>query len=191
MLPLNTYCEVEQLSKIMHLKHNITEYPVRTLPILKKEKCIPVWREMPEEVDSLAVIHKYSKTSIIVMNPAIKANLKRARFTIAHELGHVLLHRFGLDDSEESANEFAACFLMPEFQFKQCKPWDRADYFGTSDAAVFMRIQRMKYLKQKVSSNELMRAHLSASKKLGALEGNYRKKTTNNTWAILDELIEM
>jgi len=61
---------------------------------------------------------------------------KRDRFTIAHELGHYLLHyvyknktgqkiegeafatRYGSDRAEWEANWFAAAFLMPKNEFK-------------------------------------------------------------------------
>jgi len=54
---------------------------------------------------------------------------ERDRFTIAHELGHFVLHsgegakcirasRFGSDRVEWEANWFAAAFLMPEHDFR-------------------------------------------------------------------------
>ncbi len=54
---------------------------------------------------------------------------ERDRFTIAHELGHYVLHsamgktriraaRFGSDRVEWEANWFAAAFLMPEHDFR-------------------------------------------------------------------------
>lgn len=61
----------------------------------------------------------------------------RDRFTIAHELGHFILHylypkqhlgvdvermvaqRYGNDQAEREANWFAAAFLMPASQFKE------------------------------------------------------------------------
>lgn len=53
----------------------------------------------------------------------------RDNFTIAHELGHYLLHyekkdetqiftRYGANDQEYQANRFAAAFLMPKDRFK-------------------------------------------------------------------------
>lgn len=55
---------------------------------------------------------------------------ERDRFTIAHELGHFVLHsnrgakriraaRFGSDRVEWEANWFAAAFLMPEDDFRE------------------------------------------------------------------------
>ena len=70
-----------------------------------------------------------------VIRVASQQNLGRYRFTIAHELGHYVLHRQGVldkvstrrdmtiwnDASEEAeANCFAAELLMPEFLFKSC-----------------------------------------------------------------------
>lgn len=64
-------------------------------------------------------------------------SIKRRKFTIAHELGHLFLHmgfmtnpevwksqenqsfnRKGNSDVEYQANEFAAAFLMPEEEYK-------------------------------------------------------------------------
>lgn len=37
----------------------------------------------------------------------------RARFTLAHELGHLIMHRVPTDDMEQEADRFASEFLMP------------------------------------------------------------------------------
>ena len=39
--------------------------------------------------------------------------MDRQRFTIAHELGHLLMHEYFYDEAEDQANRFAAEFLMP------------------------------------------------------------------------------
>jgi Zn-dependent peptidase ImmA (M78 family)/transcriptional regulator with XRE-family HTH domain len=38
----------------------------------------------------------------------------RARFSLAHELGHIIMHSFATDDIEREADRFAAEFLMPK-----------------------------------------------------------------------------
>ncbi len=53
---------------------------------------------------------------IIVMNSGLSPD--RARFTIAHELGHLLLHRVPSEGQEGEANLFAAEFLVPETAIK-------------------------------------------------------------------------
>jgi hypothetical protein len=81
---------------------------------------------------------------------------RRDRFTIAHELGHYVLHsemgkkaplsvrRDGSDRVEWEANWFAAGFLMPEAEFRKLagEGWSNswlAVHFDVSEAAVEVR----------------------------------------------------
>lgn len=87
----------------------------------------------------------------------------RQRFTIAHEIGHYILHRkkkssfldevFFRDDTrspmEAEANRFAADILMPEHRFRtfvrssSSKVEDLADNFGVSPLAVRYRAKQL------------------------------------------------
>lgn len=49
---------------------------------------------------------------LIVLNSDQPAD--RMRFTLAHELGHLVMHRFPSPNMEKEANDFAAALLMPE-----------------------------------------------------------------------------
>lgn len=87
------------------------------------------------------------------------AGVGRNRFTIAHELGHYILHsqagkkpifirRDGAGLVEWEANWFAAGFLMPEaaFRAKVKERWgnaELAEHFGVSKAAVEIRRQAL------------------------------------------------
>jgi Zn-dependent peptidase ImmA (M78 family)/transcriptional regulator with XRE-family HTH domain len=42
----------------------------------------------------------------------------RLRFTLAHEIGHIIMHRIPTDDMEREADRFAAEFLMPRREIK-------------------------------------------------------------------------
>jgi Zn-dependent peptidase ImmA (M78 family) len=42
----------------------------------------------------------------------------RMRFTLAHEIGHIIMHRLPTEDMEREADRFAAEFLMPEEQIR-------------------------------------------------------------------------
>lgn len=80
---------------------------------------------------------------------------ERDRFTIAHELGHYVLHsgsgkqqlraaRFGSSPVDWEANWFAAALLMPESDFLEtCKRYDNntliAARYGVSPKAVEVR----------------------------------------------------
>lgn len=48
---------------------------------------------------------------LILINPDHPAD--RVRFTLAHELGHLVMHRFPTPDMEMEANHFASVFLFP------------------------------------------------------------------------------
>lgn len=43
----------------------------------------------------------------------------RLRFTLAHEIGHIIMHTFHSDDQEREADRFAAELLMPEKEIKR------------------------------------------------------------------------
>jgi Zn-dependent peptidase ImmA (M78 family)/transcriptional regulator with XRE-family HTH domain len=45
---------------------------------------------------------------------------ERHRFSLCHELGHALMHRFAGGDIEREANEFASEFLMPAAEIGPC-----------------------------------------------------------------------
>ncbi|MFA6569474.1 MAG: ImmA/IrrE family metallo-endopeptidase [Victivallales bacterium] len=63
----------------------------------------------------------------IGVNESIKINVERKIFTVAHELGHILLHpdsfdskeKIEMDDAEKGADTFASHLLMPQKCFKQ------------------------------------------------------------------------
>jgi|SRR5580658_409101 Zn-dependent peptidase ImmA (M78 family)/transcriptional regulator with XRE-family HTH domain len=49
---------------------------------------------------------------LIMLNSAQPAD--RMRFSLAHELGHLIMHRFPTPNMEQEANQFAVAFLMPD-----------------------------------------------------------------------------
>jgi Zn-dependent peptidase ImmA (M78 family)/DNA-binding XRE family transcriptional regulator len=53
---------------------------------------------------------------IIVLNRAQAAD--RLRFTLCHELGHVIMHSFPTPNMEDEANKFASCLLLPTEDIK-------------------------------------------------------------------------
>lgn len=85
---------------------------------------------------------------------------RRDRFTIAHELGHYLLHawigkrplvanRNGSDRAEWEANWFAAGFIMPEDDFRKAHAKKRsiswlANHFDVSESAAKVRCNALR-----------------------------------------------
>lgn len=98
----------------------------------------------------------------------IDDSITRQRFTIAHELGHFLIHkgqqfvdefsagevfyRDGSETKEESeANYFAACLLMPADKVEEiwptCKdPKDAAKRFNVSEVSMTYRLKKLEII---------------------------------------------
>lgn len=55
---------------------------------------------------------------IILMNTDASIGGDRYRWTLAHEFGHLIMHRFPSESMEEEANRFAAEFLLPAAEIK-------------------------------------------------------------------------
>lgn len=82
------------------------------------------------ELAGAIVVHSYLGESAVSgvtvsapgMPPIIVLNKEqpsdRMRFTLAHELGHLVMHRFPSSDMEREANNFASAFLMPSDDIK-------------------------------------------------------------------------
>ncbi len=103
--------------------------------------------------DTGAIQVEGPKNFLISLSPL--SGHRRSRFTIAHEIGHYMLHsqmgripirvkRDGSGQVEWEANWFAAGFLMPEKEFKtkRAEGWgdaELAEHFGVSLAAVTIR----------------------------------------------------
>ncbi|MCI5163101.1 MAG: ImmA/IrrE family metallo-endopeptidase, partial [Candidatus Electrothrix sp. AX5] len=79
----------------------------------------------------------------------------RIRFTLAHELGHIVMNHVHRPGIEEEANEFASSFLMPkediekDFMAKRISINDLADlkpYWKVSMQALLVRAETLGYL---------------------------------------------
>lgn len=92
----------------------IHEMPVKDMLLLAEKKGVRVF-SLPiadREVDALALWRE--DRPFVFLNTARSA--ERMRFDLAHELGHLVLHRQVTQRSreiEQQANDFAASFLMP------------------------------------------------------------------------------
>ena len=55
---------------------------------------------------------------IVLMNTDAAIGGDRYRWTLAHELGHLIMHKFPSETMEEEANRFSSEFLMPAAEIK-------------------------------------------------------------------------
>lgn len=101
----------------LRLHWELPEGPVRHLVSLVESRGIVVAvrpLQEVEDVDAFSVI--ILDRPILITSPRRTENVFRHRFSIAHELGHLLLHRETDEQSaaiEKEADEFAAAFLTP------------------------------------------------------------------------------
>lgn len=100
----------------------------------------------------------FTKNNIIHINKTLPKT--RGRFTIAHELGHILLNHKNLSHTihnendnknieEYQANIFARCLLMPAIVLKEInciEPQDIANICNVSLQSAVYRSERMKEL---------------------------------------------
>lgn len=106
---------------------------------------------------AIASVDAYSFESgirpIIILNP-LKGDYYRQRWDLAHELGHLVLHRDaepGSNSVEAEANRFAAEFLLPRQsvleQLPQRPVWPRLqalkEHWGVSIAALLYRAREL------------------------------------------------
>lgn len=120
--------------------------------------------ESPEELESGSIQIRPDGFTIHI---AMDTSPLRDRFTIAHELGHYVLHylypnqhknagiqylraqRYGADRAEYEANWFAAAFLMPADRFRakyaelRHDPLLVSDYFKVSTQAATVRAKSL------------------------------------------------
>lgn len=126
MLQASRLLSIQQLALDLLTQHHISSAPVDVQVIAEKEGIAVLYGKMAPDMSG-ALYREQGRTAMAI-NDAHSA--ARRRFTIAHELGHHLLHpgedlhldrvlAFRRSDTprdrkEAEANEFAASLLMPE-----------------------------------------------------------------------------
>lgn len=113
---INCLEDIEKAAETLRDIWNLGSDPIPLMAELLEEKGIKVIAlDLPEEVSgskAFVKIKRQDNVPVVVVNQ--KHNGERQRFTLAHELAHLVL-RFndmsGLDE-EKAANRFAGAFLM-------------------------------------------------------------------------------
>lgn len=152
MLDKETRLKIQTKAESLIQDSKQTEFPIRLSKILEKEhlkvKIFSIM-ESPEFADYSGMIDK--KNKIIYING--DEPTYRKRFTIAHEIGHLLLNHtkdvdfrnnsYSNDPEELEADFFAACLLMPKNIFmdvyQKMNLSELAAFFGVSRRAVGIR----------------------------------------------------
>jgi Zn-dependent peptidase ImmA (M78 family)/transcriptional regulator with XRE-family HTH domain len=104
--------EVEQVAVKLRQEWGLGNHPIESLTDLLEEKGIKVGAiSAPASFDALAFWYD-DTTPVIIIREGVPGD--RQRFSIAHELGHLMVEPSQDLDKERVAHRFAGAFLVPE-----------------------------------------------------------------------------
>jgi Zn-dependent peptidase ImmA (M78 family)/DNA-binding XRE family transcriptional regulator len=102
-----------------HLRNfwEIPQGPIKDLTVIAENAgCVIVHFDFGSpKIDGLTT-YATNGTPIILLNP--KVSYVRMRATLAHELGHVIMHRIPRAEMDQEAFDFASEFMMPELEIR-------------------------------------------------------------------------
>lgn len=127
---------------------NLTEYCERAGIII-------IWCEFDAPIDGVTMIVR-DLPSCIFLNSRVPAD--RMRFSLAHELGHVIMHRVPTDSIEEEANAFAGELLVPERAFRRALIGHRLTLEWLARQKAYWRVS-MAFLLYRANALDLITRH--------------------------------
>ena len=108
--------EIEHAAALVRASWNLGIGPISSVSDLMEGRGIKVVPLDMEDIDGFsatATVRAHS-LPVIVVNSSAQISAERQRFTMAHELGHIVLSKTREIDKEKAANRFAGAFLMPK-----------------------------------------------------------------------------
>jgi len=114
-IEINAFSDIEKAAEQLREKWNLGNDPIsNVISLLESKKIKVIEIEEENKFDGLSVLID-NKYPVIVINKSFP--VERKRFTLLHELGHLLLNineRFSDKDEEMFCNRFAGALLLPE-----------------------------------------------------------------------------
>jgi len=111
-LDIDEYADAEEVAGLLRAHWGVPQGPIVNLTVLAERSGVLVVHS------SLCGAHVSGVTfsppglpPLIVLNGEQPSD--RLRWTLAHEIGHLVMHRFPTANMEEEANKFAGALLMP------------------------------------------------------------------------------
>lgn len=121
-LDIEEYGDAETVAGLLRRHWMMPAGPVKNLTALLEEAGVVVVHSFMGGSSVSGVTFRVpGLPPLIVLNGDQPAD--RMRFTLSHELGHIVMHRFPTPTMEKEANDFASCFLVPTRDVKS--------HFGT------------------------------------------------------------
>jgi len=116
-LDIEDYGDPEHVAALLRSHWKIPAGPIRDLTVLvERAGVLVVHSSMAGASISGVTFSVPGMPPLILLNSDQPAD--RMRFTLAHELGHLVMHRFPSPDMENEAHAFASAFLMPAAELR-------------------------------------------------------------------------
>lgn len=120
-LDIEEYGSPETIANKLRSYWKINKGPIHNLiALLEDNGIIVIYTDNYDKIDGMAIPDE-ENIPIIYLNKEIPAD--RQRFTLAHELGHIVMHSSYIpkegEDVEKQADQFASEFLMPSEDFRE------------------------------------------------------------------------
>lgn len=111
-LDIEEYGDPEKIAALLRAHWKVPSGPVQDLTkLVEQAGAIVIHSPLAGPSVSGVTFAVPGMPPLIVLNHEQPAD--RLRFTLAHELGHLVMHRFPTPNMEDEANAFAGAFLMP------------------------------------------------------------------------------
>lgn len=116
-LDIDDYNDPTEIAGLVRAHWKIPRGPIKDLTLLVERAGVLVAHSpLGGASISGATFSVPGTPPLIVLNSEQPAD--RLRYTLAHELGHLVMHRFPNPNMEDEANEFASALLMPAADIK-------------------------------------------------------------------------
>ena len=153
--------DAEEAAALLRVAWNLGGGPIQDMTELLEERGIKVFKlDLPEKVDGLSCrVQRLDGDDVQVVVCSTGKTLERQRFTIAHELGHLVLDIPSAIAEEKTCHRFAGAFLAPRAELIREVGRRRHDFgyaelieikrmFGISAAALVMRMRDLGIIKE-------------------------------------------
>jgi Zn-dependent peptidase ImmA (M78 family)/transcriptional regulator with XRE-family HTH domain len=106
-----------EIARTLRRAWSIPEGPIPNLTdYCERAGILVIWCELESGIDGVTLKVR-DLPPCIFLNKNVPPD--RMRASLAHELGHVIMHRVPTDEIEEEANAFAAELMVPEGQYRR------------------------------------------------------------------------
>lgn len=116
-LDVERYGSPERIAATVRAHWGVPNGPIKNVTQLAERAGVVVgMSEFHGAAVSGVTFRAPGKPPLVLLNKSHPAD--RLRFTLSHEIGHLVMHRFPTAGMEDEANAFASAFLMPEREIR-------------------------------------------------------------------------